>query len=392
MGRKTTRIRIAILAAAAATFLGGFVLTSGLAALSAIIHPAIFPSSSGVLSEADKALLTEALHLRRSLGEAIWPGFAGADIPVLVYDEEYVYLLEYTTPPDGWTAMTGGTLPGPWQTTPADTFRGGAYYRLRLSVARESLAAPAAMVGARWAAMVPARTPNPHGTASGLSGRLPPLLDAMVSSASNPDLALGATDAAISRAIRQAFYAFQAQAGGSRLSAATQLAQDKQATVAYAAPNVRDGRRAELSILAEAVRVPSDAVAELRACRFVEERRRRRTATGDAMAAYEREREWAEGLARYAQLMAWQKAAASPSYLPVAALSSDATFKRYTAADAVWQRELEQMPRAADDPAAYYAVSGMGQALVLDRIYPGWKNLALTTPAGLDQLLASRCP
>ena len=54
------------------------------------------------LSEADKIRLAETLHLRGELGDAIWAGWGQADIPAILYNEEYVFLVGYENPSDGW--------------------------------------------------------------------------------------------------------------------------------------------------------------------------------------------------------------------------------------------------------------------------------------------------
>ena len=54
------------------------------------------------LSELEKARLSEVLHLRSALGDAVWPGWSQADIPLIVYNEQYAFLVGYPDPPAGW--------------------------------------------------------------------------------------------------------------------------------------------------------------------------------------------------------------------------------------------------------------------------------------------------
>ena len=44
------------------------------------------------LSQADKIRLAEVQHLRRTVGDAVWPGWGQADIPVITYNEAYAFL------------------------------------------------------------------------------------------------------------------------------------------------------------------------------------------------------------------------------------------------------------------------------------------------------------
>ena len=67
----------------------------------------------------------------------------------------------------------------------------------------------------------------------------------------------------------------------------------------------------ELDLLAEALQAPDDALARELAGIFLahRERRRREHNLEPQLAEYERQREWAEGLAKYAELEIWRQAA-----------------------------------------------------------------------------------
>jgi hypothetical protein len=58
-------------------------------------------ASPDLLCELDKARLAEAFHLRESLGDATWPGWSDVDIPVMVCNEAYAFLVGYPDPQDG---------------------------------------------------------------------------------------------------------------------------------------------------------------------------------------------------------------------------------------------------------------------------------------------------
>src|SRR4029079_1631011 len=77
------------------------------------------PSRSDVayrLSEVEKAHLSEAVHLRQAIGDAVWPGWGGADIPIIVYNEAFVFLVGYPEPPPGWVKVPGAIARGgPWE-------------------------------------------------------------------------------------------------------------------------------------------------------------------------------------------------------------------------------------------------------------------------------------
>ena len=67
---------------------GFLLLLLALAALSAWSNRGLSTHSAVVdrLGVRDKARLAEAIHIRKELGEAIWPGWGTADVPVIQYN------------------------------------------------------------------------------------------------------------------------------------------------------------------------------------------------------------------------------------------------------------------------------------------------------------------
>jgi hypothetical protein len=105
------------------------------------------------LSDLEKARLSEAIHLRQELGNAAWPGWGEVDIPIIVANEEYAFLVNYPDPPDGWVMMPrrerrGGT----WAEVPDDRFEGQVYYSQRLQSPDLTPGNFAVLVGDRWVA------------------------------------------------------------------------------------------------------------------------------------------------------------------------------------------------------------------------------------------------
>ena len=104
------------------------------------------------LDDASKAYLLEAEHLRRSLGESVWPGFGQVDdIPAILYNEDYAFLTGYADPPDGWIKVPAGQhRGGPWEPVPEDTLNGAVYYRQILPAGGVTPEAFTVLVGERW--------------------------------------------------------------------------------------------------------------------------------------------------------------------------------------------------------------------------------------------------
>jgi hypothetical protein len=57
------------------------------------------------LSAAEKARLAETFHLRETLGDEVWMGWGQVQIPIVVHNEAYAFLVGYPegeSPPEGW--------------------------------------------------------------------------------------------------------------------------------------------------------------------------------------------------------------------------------------------------------------------------------------------------
>jgi hypothetical protein len=99
-------------------------------------------------------------------------------------------------------------------------------------------------------------------------------------------------------------------------------------------------------------------------------------------------REWEEGIAKYSELSIYLLASRSPEYQPLAELSSDPQFNQYRGAKRKWDQEIDQIRRMAGaegDGRFYY--TGFAQAVLLDRLSPGWKERLFTPGVCLEDLL-----
>ena len=103
---------------------------------------------------------------------------------------------------------------------------------------------------------------------------------------------------------------------------------------------------------------------------------------------YERQREWLEGVAKYAELAIGRAAATTPGYQPVPAIANDPDFRDYTTRERFWSLQLDEVRRLSGrsgETRFYY--TGAAEAAVLDRLMPGWKTQILTTDMALEDVL-----
>ncbi len=104
---------------------------------------------------------------------------------------------------------------------------------------------------------------------------------------------------------------------------------------------------------------------------------------------YERKREWLEGLAKYAELAIGREAGRALDYQPIPEIQSDPDFKNYETRERFWSAQLGEIRRLKNrsgETRFYYV--GMAQAVLLDRLMPGWKSRVWEDDVWLDALLA----
>jgi hypothetical protein len=358
----------------------------GLSALSNLILPS---SSSTIerLSELDKARVQEALHLRQTLGDTLWPGWGSATIPVIQYNEGYAFLVHYPDPPAGWLKVPQRQpRGGPWEPVPADAFEGETYYRQSLADADGRPEAFTVLVGARWVASMTTKQWTQVSLGNEMRGHLPGIVKPIV-----PYRVFGRlfySDWHICGLLHESFHAYQGITAPERLAAA-EMAKNVAGRYPWNEPASVKAWQKELTILADALQTTASAEMTSLAQQFLACRCQRRQTPGLAadLVDFERQREWEEGLAKYLELGIWRLAASTPQYQPVPALGADPDFKHYQGFPKRWSQEMAQLRRGAHAGETRFYYSGMAQACLLDRLAPDWKTKAMSPGVFLEDLL-----
>lgn len=369
-----------------------------LAGVSALINRSLPTESTIVerLSEAEKARLAEFVQLRQQLGDAAWPGWGTADIPVIVYNEAYAFLVGYPDPPDGWIKVPQNERRGgPWELVPNDSLGGESYYRQQLPATGEIPEAFTVKVGDRWAASMPTMEWMEIALANRLRQDLPPFLGPILPYPLITGLFLRGSDGYISLVAHEAFHAYQGDVVPERLAAAETAVSLSEADYLWADTALQEAWQAELDLLAAALQAETEAERADLAQQFLAQRALRRQEAGltAVLAEYEKQREWLEGLARYVELEIWRQASLADSYEPIAALQDDPDFSGYATFDRRWSQEIGQIRRMADDEGdGRFYYSGMAQAMLLHHLMPDWKNRALNEGVFLEDLLETAVP
>lgn len=343
------------------------------------------------LSEIDKIRLAETLHLRQSVGDAVWPGWAQADIPAIAYNESYAFLVGYPDPPDGWVKVTqGARRGGSWEVVPGDTFFGQPYYRQPLPDPDITPEAFTVLVGERWVSSLQTMDWARINLVQTIRQDLPSYVRPIFPYRLFIGQLLGGSDKYISLSAHEAFHAYQGMRAPEKLAVAEAANLEFEHQYPWDDPSLQADWQTELDLLADALQ-PADRTRTLElARRFLDVRAARRDSANlsPGLAAYEQQREWLEGLARYAELEIWRQAAAG-SYTPLPEASALPDFEDYAGFETRRSQELDQMRRMAGDRGdGRFYYSGMAQAFLLDRLMPDWKERALAEGVWLEDLLA----
>jgi hypothetical protein len=338
------------------------------------------------LSELEKTRLSEVLHLRSTFGDAAWPGWSQADIPLIVYNEQYAFLVGYPNPPAGWMKIpTLEPRGGPWEEVHGDDFEGHLYYRTPITDPQRTPEGFTVLVGDRWVATFQTREYGEVEFYRGFRQDLPPFISNLVPLRLMWAILMGKTESYIAALEHESFHAYQG------ILAADQLAnaEDMYSVEAnYPFDAMEEPWKQEMNVLVQAAQANLDAEAIDLARMFLQMRASRREGLSAEQVDLERLREWEEGLAKYAELEITRLADAGNNYRPIEGMSQDKDFKNYQGQQRSWNAQLKEAKYTqgrSGDTRFYY--SGNALAVVLDRLVPDWKPRALPGGQYLDDIL-----
>ena len=342
------------------------------------------------LSDLEKARLAEAIHLRQTLGDTVWPGWGLADIPIIVHNEEYAFLVGYSSPPAGWVQMPQEEpRGGPWEAVPEDTFENQVYYRQRLADPEITPENFTVLVGERWVATMETKEYMEIHFYVQFREELPSILRPIFPCRLVWGLLMDETETYIGGLEHETFHALQGSMVPSRLAEA-EAANRNENQYPWDDPTLGEDWRHELDLLVRAVRAQSNEETADLVLQFLSLRDERRATAGlnQDLVNYEHQREWLEGLATYVGLSLGRLAGTTPGYTFLPALTADPDFREYTTREQYWSGQIDEVRRTAGregENRFYY--SGMAQAALLDRLLPDWKERVFNPDVMLEDLL-----
>ncbi|MDO9084922.1 MAG: hypothetical protein Q7U53_01840 [Anaerolineaceae bacterium] len=353
------------------------------------------PKSSTItnqLGEMDMVRILEAQHLRENLGDQVFPGLQSVDIPVLLFNEENAFLTGMQNPDDGWVKVPQEQQRGgAWQLIPAmEEFPEQPYYRSAYDTNSEPDAFTV-RVGETYVSSLPTYEWFRIDLMNHFRSDLPGFVKSFFPYSLVTGIFMLNSDTYLSMIQHESFHAFQAvwaqprfeQAERDGIQLGDQYPWENQESI--------DAWKVELDLLQSALKAEDKEAARQLVQQFLDQREARRIQIklSPDLIRYETQREWIEGMARYAELETWRIAANDPKYQPIPEMKSDHKFKDYRTFEQRWKRELDQIVRMADDEGdGRFYYSGMAQAYLLDRLHPSWKlTLGADPMLNLEDLL-----
>ncbi len=363
------------------------ILLFGISAVSNLLLPSRAVNTE-VLTDLEKARLAEAIHLRQTLGESVWPGFGEANIPIIIYNKQYAFLVGIKNPESGWTKVpVNEQRGGPWEVVPDDTFEGKPYYRQSLSDLNVTPEAFTVLVGNQWVASITTRDWTEIGLVEPILEDFPSWLHPILPYKLFIRVMLGDSDRYISLIQHESFHAFEGETAYAVLEAAENANHNYGEIYPWDSSELQEDWKTEIDFLVEAVRSSSEEETVELVRQFLAQREQRRSNNGlsAGMVDYERLRELEEGLAKYVQIQSLLQAAASSDYIPMVEMELDGDFNYYSTAEEFLKLEISNTKTGSEDSRLYY--TGMVQAILLDRLMPNWKERVFQEGITLEELL-----
>ncbi|WP_322793962.1 hypothetical protein [Bellilinea sp.] len=340
-----------------------------------------------VLSQEQIQLMRESNHLIELVGNQVFPGWGDFPTAWVFYNEN--------------TAFVSGLIPEQtslgWEMYPRKHQRGGKweevsnyghnYFRTPLQNSQETPENFIVKVGNQLAASFQTNEFALIYMHNLMYSELPPILrEIFPYRLFFKDLFL-APEAYISSLAHEAFHVFQARTNPAMFeraelisSRADQYPFDNEAMLA--------SWKEELEILSRSAEISNREQALQIATTFLEHREERRTSSqlSNPLIEYERQREWLEGMAKYAELELG-KIAAQQDFQPLNESAKILNLENYSSRERFWHTQLSTMHKTNMDGETLFYYSGFAQGVLLDYLMPGWKERALQGES-LEELLA----
>lgn len=349
-------------------------------------------SHADQITDLDVAYVVEVQKIQKELGDKIFPGFGTSNNPVMLFNEEYVFLLGMDDPADGWVKVPQEQPRGnTWQLQSPDAD----YPEMKIyRTTYDPQKAPDAFVvrvGETYVSSIATKEWLRLGLMNDIRRDLPGFLKPVFPYTIAAKLLVPNSDNYLSLIQHESFHAFQAVWADTRFKQAELDGIALEEKYPWENEAGIKAWETELSLLQQALSYGNENETRSLVQQFLQQRQDRRELMklSPDLIRYETQREWVEGMARYVELESWRQASSETDFQSTLVSQSDPDFKAYNTFDKRWQQELDQMVRMANDVGdGRFYYSGMAQAFLLDRLYPNWKEKLAADPSlNLEDLL-----
>jgi len=317
----------------------------------------------------DKARLLEAFQLKAALGDQVWEGWGNTEIPIILSNDSYEFLFDYT-----------GKPPAEWSLIAEDDLAGKPYFRRTADDPQNF----AVRVGDIWTASI--------GTKNNMDVFLIDTFRDMFPSPIKQifpyRFLIQPSETHLGALLHETFHVYQYKIAPDQMAKAESIHklgdQYKSTSESFNAE-----RKQESALLADALEAKSQAekINLVRQFLAIRDARRKDYQLSAEIIDYERWLEWEEGTAKYIEVAILKAASESADYQPLPEMQNDPDFNGYQKFGQRWSQELIQLRYQTTSGESEFYMTGMAQAFLLDDLIPDWKDKYWGEDVFLEDLL-----
>lgn len=307
------------------------------------------------LNAIDKARLSEAIQLKKTLGDLVWQGWGSSDHPMIIWNRSYEFLFQESgETPSGWSQISG------------EDINGKPYYRRAANDPQNF----AVRVDGVWTASMATKQTTDVFLIQTFRDSFPSPIKQIFPY----KLLMQPSETQIGGLLHETFHVYQYHIAPQRMETAEsihRLGENYEKTSEAFSMDLR----IESKILADALkaRTREEKIELVRQFLAARDLRRNDAKLGGDLIDYEKWLEWEEGTAKYIELAILRQANQSQEYQPIPELNGDHDFNQYLKFDQRWSQEMFQLRYQTSSGETQFYMTGMAQAFLLDDLMPDWK-------------------
>ncbi|MFP4192237.1 MAG: hypothetical protein ACLFU6_09225 [Candidatus Hydrogenedentota bacterium] len=309
------------------------------------------------LGSTDKASIKEVWRLKDNYGEEIWPGLQNGAMPIILFNDRYEFLA-------GVSAESGE-----WNEVENDSIKGESYFRRPA----DNPQAFTTETAAGWAGSMSCLDYLNRDILLTIREKLPTPLNRLLPS----QMIVRTNDFHVVAIIHERFHAWQAEQYYEKFNESV----DKSSMVDHYPYEERDPSELftqEGKYLHQALKAEDREKKLERVRKFLLIRQERREEMDTQYVDFEKYYEWLEGLAKYAEIKAYE----------VAYRHGDQLALSYKRGMPYWKTEWNNLEKLGEvNGSSRFYLSGMAQARLLDQLSDDWKNQIMKQGVFLETLL-----